>query len=273
MISALAPAFVQRPEKAPRRDAIWRGICTLSDDANGGLSPARPNLRLREIQEMGLPSNEPVAENSPATDVKYTTTTFVVAPGALTPDEVPMAGTEATHGIIEPSVGRSENEGVVWEACYSPRNFLPRAIIAALITVVWVWLAIEVWGMGRSDYRVLGNIVGIVALAFWVYLGVRLLRAVQSHGYRLTTRRLFISSGFLRRRVDQIELMRIKDLYVQQKMTDRWLDLGSVIVVSSEPSLPRAAIIGVERPQSVMDLVWQNARREQDRRATKVEQV
>jgi hypothetical protein len=44
-------------------------------------------------------------------------------------------------------------------------------------------------------------------------------------------------------------------------------------VVSSEQSLPKAAVVGIERPQSVMDMIWQNARREQDRKTTAIQNV
>jgi hypothetical protein len=134
-------------------------------------------------------------------------------------------------------------------------------------------LAFEVWGLGRSDHRFLAYLLGIASLAFWAYIGLRMLRAQHSHHYRLTMRRLFISGGFFRRRVDQIELIRIKDLYLKQSMIDQWLNLGMVVVVSSEQTLPRASLLGIERPQYVMDLIWQHTRREQDRKATAIEQI
>jgi uncharacterized membrane protein YdbT with pleckstrin-like domain len=141
------------------------------------------------------------------------------------------------------------------------------------MTVLWAVLAFDVWGLGWSDYGFLAKLVGVVTVLFWAYLGFRLIRAWHSHHYRLTTRRLFVSSGFFRRRVDQIELLRIKDLYVHQSIIQQWLDVGTVVVVSSEQTLPKAALLGVSRPQSIMDLIWQQARREQDRTATAVEQI
>jgi Bacterial PH domain len=82
-----------------------------------------------------------------------------------------------------------------------------------------------------------------------------------------------VANGFLRRRVDQIELVRVKDLYLQQTMMSQWLNVGTVVVVSSELTLPRAALFGIDRPQVVMDLIWQYTRREQDSKTTAIEQV
>jgi uncharacterized membrane protein YdbT with pleckstrin-like domain len=148
-----------------------------------------------------------------------------------------------------------------------------RAIVAGLLTVVWAVLAWDARGQFRSDYRFLAMVLGIAALVFWAYLGLRILRARYSHHYRLTTRRLFVSSGLFRRRVDQIELIRIKDLYVQQSMINQWLDVGTVVVISSEPTLSKASVFGIDRPRLVMDLIWQHARCEQDRKTTAIEQV
>jgi Bacterial PH domain len=89
----------------------------------------------------------------------------------------------------------------------------------------------------------------------------------------LTTRRLFVRTGFFRRRIDQIELLRVKDLFVQQTLLAKWLGLGHVIVISSEQTLPRAVLYGVDRPQSVMDLIWLKTRAELDNKTSRVERV
>ena len=110
-------------------------------------------------------------------------------------------------------------------------------------------------------------------MVFWIHLGYQLIRAYRSHYYRLTTRRPFVASGFFHRRVDQIELVRIKDLYTQQSMTGSWLGVGTVFVISSEQSLPRAALVGIDEPQRIMDLIWHHTRLHEDRKTTKVENV
>jgi hypothetical protein len=196
------------------------------------------------------------------------TTNVVVAPDTAASPRVSSA--EANGGAAESRAGGEDGESLVWEANYSTRNFVGRAIAAGLITVVWAVLA---WELRGSDYRFVATLLGIAVLALWVYLGQRMLRATHGHHYRLTTRRLFVSNGLFRRRVDQIEVIRIKDLYVQQSMLNQWLDVGTVVVISSEPAWSKAAVLGVDRPHTVRDLIWQNTRREQDRRTTAIEQV
>ena len=56
-------------------------------------------------------------------------------------------------------------------------------------------------------------------------------------------------------------------------MIDQRLDVGTVVVISSEPTLSKAAVFGIDRPEIIMDLIWQHTRREQDRKTTAIEQV
>jgi membrane protein YdbS with pleckstrin-like domain len=113
---------------------------------------------------------------------------------------------------------------------------------------------------------------GIVAL-LWLQLIYRMVQAHFGHYYRLTTRRLFISTGLMRRRRDMMELLRIKDVYTRQSLIERWLSLGTVVIVSSERDLPIFYVTGVQNPKEVMDLVWHHARAERDHRSMKVDKV
>jgi hypothetical protein len=229
---------------------------------------------MKEAALMATPTNQPATQSVPVNGTDLTTNAVVV-PGVSATAAAPVgvSSTEPATGIKETPAEAVESENLVWEAHYSLWNFLVRAILAMVLTVIWAVLALEVWGQGWSDYEFLAKLLGIVALAFWAYLGFKLLRAWQGHRYRLTTRRLFVSSGFFRRRVDQIEPLRIKDLYLQQSMINHWLDVGTVVVVSSEQTLPRAALLGIDRPHSGMDLIWQHSRIEQNRKATAIEQI
>jgi len=90
----------------------------------------------------------------------------------------------------------------------------------------------------------------------------------------LTNRRLFVSTGIIHRRLDMMELMRIKDVFTrQQSLLERGLGLGTVVVVPSEKEIPTFYLAGVDDPQEVMDLVWHHTRAERDQRSVKVDSV
>jgi len=114
---------------------------------------------------------------------------------------------------------------------------------------------------------------GIVLGFLWISLIYRIIWARWGHFYRLTNRRLFATTGMLRRRCDQMELLHVKDVFMRETMLERWLSLGTVVVVSKEAELPTFYLTGVDEPAQVMDLVWKWARAERDRSTVKVNRV
>ncbi|MDR3635433.1 MAG: PH domain-containing protein [Isosphaeraceae bacterium] len=176
--------------------------------------------------------------------------------------------------ITHPAGGSGiEGEQTVWEARYSMRNFIGRLIVRTLLTLVWAGIGVYTWGMGHSEMVVPTVALGIGLGLLWLTLIYRIVQARQGHYYRLTTRRLFVSTGLLNRRRDQLELLRVEDVYTHQGLFERWLSLGTVVVVSSEESLPTVAMPGVDDPKHVMDLVWHHARAERDQRSVKVQEI
>ncbi len=67
--------------------------------------------------------------------------------------------------------------------------------------------------------------------------------------YELTSQRLRIRSGILNKRVDELELYRVKDYAVEQPLMLRLVGLGNLTMVTSDattPTVPMRAIPGVE---------------------------
>jgi membrane protein YdbS with pleckstrin-like domain len=166
-----------------------------------------------------------------------------------------------------------EGEEVVWEGRYSMWNFIGRTTLLAVFTVGWIALAVFTWGYGYDDLLPLSLIAAALLIFFWGALFYRIVQARYGHGYRLTNRRLFVSTGLMRRRRDQMELLRVKDVFTRQTLLQRWMSLGTVVVVSSERDLPAFYLAGVDDPKRVMDLVWHYARAERDLRSTKIDAV
>ena len=167
-----------------------------------------------------------------------------------------------------------EGEESIWEGRYSMRNFIGRGMARVVGLIAWVTLAVYTFGYGHDNMATLTWILGGIVLLWTVALGLRMFQAHYSHFYRLTNRRLFVSSGIWRRRRDQMELLRIKDVFTRQlSLFDRWLGLGTVVVVSSEQELPTIYLSGVDDPKAIMDLVWHHARAERDQNSVKVNHV
>ncbi len=190
-----------------------------------------------------------------------------VVPGAV------AAVSAQPEGAPPPSDATSENEETLWEGRYSFKNFLGRIVLGGLLGVGWIALALTTWWYPGGTLKFLTYLGGIVVGGYWLFLGVKLFRGRRDHHYRLTTRRLFLTTGLFQRRVDQVELIRVKDLFVRQSLLGSWLDVGTVILISSEATLPKAHLLGIEHPRRVLDLIWLHTRKERDRRTTEVESV
>jgi len=194
-------------------------------------------------------------------------------PGA-TADQLKAAAAVTGDETRNEAAGKGiEGEEVVWEARYAMKNFLGRLVFRTLLTIGWMALAVYTWGYSDGSLALLTIIAGVALLALWAQIIYRIIQARFGHYYRLTTRRLFISTGLMRRRRDMMELLRVKDVFTRQTLVERWLSLGTVVVVCSDRDLPTFYIAGVDDPKRVMDLIWHHARAEREGRSVIVDNV
>ncbi len=204
----------------------------------------------------------------------FVTNNVIVAPGvnsgvaSVVPPDVQNTRVETPGGSSAP-----EEEQTLWEGRYSTRNFFGRGIGGVMLAAAWLVLAAATWGFGYPDLAWLTYFVGFAILVYWLALAWKVFRVQRNHYYQLTSRRLLLTTGIFQRRVDQIELIRIKDLFVRQSLISSWLDVGTVILISSEQTLPKAHLLGVEQPHHVRDLIWRNSRVERDERTSEVNPV
>jgi len=200
-------------------------------------------------------------------------------------DRPPPAGDAGAKPGEPISPGQQESLGVgtegevsVWTGHYSYKNFVLRTVFRVLVTIGWLALlafsAPDSRQAGQGAWKLVLWLGGIVVLVYWITLGWQVLLARKGHRYELTNRRLFVDTGCFRRRRDQVELLRLRDVYVkQQGLLYRLLDIGTVVIETSEDRLPVHYVTGVNDPKSVMDLIWHHARKERDVRSVKVNEV
>ena len=214
-------------------------------------------------------------------------TTTQVSTTDLTPDGAVVGPSEGMQQPSHPENGQpeksdadrnlpgsnvgAEGELPVWEARYSKKNFIGRILLRAALTLVWGVVAISYWGYDNANMYFPLWLLGIVVVGLWLELGYKIAMAHYGHFYRLTSRRLFVSTGVFRRRRDQVELIRVQDVFSQQNLFQRWLTVGDVVVISSDKAFPRIHLLGVDDPKHVMDLIFHNSRAERDTKTVKVE--
>lgn len=186
-------------------------------------------------------------------------------------------GGEATANQADHGVG-IEGEEIVWAGRYSYKNFTFRIILRVAATVGWLFLLAYIANRTPSgerwDRNAFAWITGGVVLLYWLLLAWQMVVARLGHRYELTNRRLFVDTGVFRHRRDQMELLKVEDVYVKQPtLFTRMLDIGTVVVESSEERLPIHYLAGVDAPRPLMDLIWHQARKERDLKSVKVDHV
>jgi Bacterial PH domain len=218
---------------------------------------------------MAVPAENPSATSTPQSEL-FLSNNLVVSPATAKVQELDANDSRLASAATKAG---TEAEERLWEGLYSSRNFLGSAILAGVLTATWFLIAVYAWGFGHSNFVLVAYALGAGVLGYGLFTAYKYVRARRYHHYRLTTRRLFLTTGLLQRRVDQVELVRVKDLYIRQSLLGSWLDVGTVVLVSSEPTLPKALLLGIEEPRRVMDLIWNHTRLERTERTTEINRV
>ena len=73
--------------------------------------------------------------------------------------------------------------------------------------------------------------------------------------YSLSEDRLFISEGFLSIKDDEILLYRVRDIDTRRSLWQRMFGVGTVIVVSSDKTMPSLVLKNIKDPIFVKELI------------------
>lgn len=92
-------------------------------------------------------------------------------------------------------------------------------------------------------------------MAFWYWLVVKNTRFV------ITNERLFSYRGVVTKRVDELELYRIKDLSQSKSLLMQMVGLGSVTVITSDKTDQSLCLLGIEEPDKVQALLREHTER------------
>jgi uncharacterized membrane protein YdbT with pleckstrin-like domain len=115
----------------------------------------------------------------------------------------------------------------------------------------------EVIWEGRPTWRAWAGkwILGWVFLPVLVgaFLLVSVWVEMRSRRWKLTSRRIEIESGLLSRRVDTLELWRVKDVEFRQTFGDRLAGVSSISVTAHDGTYPIVLVRGLPADRSIYD--------------------
>ena len=80
--------------------------------------------------------------------------------------------------------------------------------------------------------------------------------------YRLTTNRLFVNTGFLTQREDEVRLYRITDVSLSRTLMQRVFGLSTIHCNSSDKTLGNFDIINIKDGEEVKKILSQSVERE-----------
>ncbi|MBY0111870.1 MAG: PH domain-containing protein [Phycisphaerales bacterium] len=95
----------------------------------------------------------------------------------------------------------------------------------------------------------------LIPIAIWKFIELR------STAFTLTTQRIKLESGVLSKAYDQVELYRVKDTVLTRTLLQRMLGLGSIKMITSDPSQPELVFPSISDSENVREMIRQNVER------------
>ena len=173
---------------------------------------------------------------------------------ALKPPSAPFAAPTAATAAVP--------EETLWTGRFSARA-------EALHFILWlVWMGILAalyWTLPADKPRPVHLLLLGAALLPGLLLLVRTGIEKLSTRYCLTNQRLFRQRGLLRRRLDELELIRVDDVAVTQDFVQRLLNVGTVTILSTDATDPKLAIEGIADPFGLKEKIRAQVRARRSR--------
>ena len=91
--------------------------------------------------------------------------------------------------------------------------------------------------------------------------------------YALSEDRLFLSVGFLNIRDDEVLLYRVRDIDSERSLFQRLFGVGTVMVMSSDKSMPNLVLKNIKDPVAVKELIHQQVEETKIRRRVRFGEI
>jgi hypothetical protein len=85
---------------------------------------------------------------------------------------------------------------------------------------------------------------------------------VNTTTYTITSQRIIAKTGLIGKKIEEVEMLSVKDIIVKQSLSDRLLGVGTITILSLEKLTPRIVLEGVKDAQGVKDIIRKAVREE-----------
>jgi len=167
------------------------------------------------------------------------------APTAAPANAPPFA--RAVGGAAHPETERKMlYEGhPSWKAYFG--YYLVTAVAAAIA------IAILIWKDGKTAPAGVKLLDTIIPIAAAVVIGFALHLYRSSVKFRVSNTAIEHERGLLSKRIDVIQLWRVKDVSYRQTLTDRVLGIAHIMVLASDATTPSLEIVGLPASRQLFE--------------------
>jgi uncharacterized membrane protein YdbT with pleckstrin-like domain len=139
---------------------------------------------------------------------------------------------------------------------------------------------VDVWSGSPSQMLNLGVYVLCALLSLTVFLAVVAIPyalwqwlVLKNVRYEITSQRLKVHTGVLSKRVDEVELYRVKDTRFDQPFLQRLFGLGNVVLISNDATTPTTVIRGIPDAKAVREKLRTLVEARRDEKRVRVAEV
>lgn len=131
-----------------------------------------------------------------------------------------------------------------------------------ILLAAGIGVAATVFGLATAGVGALSYIALVIPLIMW------LMRwwITKSTTYELTSQRLRIRSGILNKKVDELELFRVRDYTMDQPLLLRIVGLGNLTMITSDASTPTVSMRAIHDVEAVREKLRSAVQSERDRK-------
>ncbi len=168
----------------------------------------------------------------------------------------------------ESNTAYSESEVELWSGAFSSKSMVGSWIMGAAVSLLIVISILLIKDL-RINEMVWMFGIGVIVLLWLALAGVAIYRKLAER-YELSTQRLKHREGILFRTQNRMELIDIDDVLFRQGPVQALLNVGDIIIDSSDKSHPQLVLRGIDRVAQVVDLIDDARRKERRRRGLHV---
>jgi len=142
------------------------------------------------------------------------------------------------------------SESTLWTGRSSQLVNIKSFIVCIIIWLLLIPVMILLWEKMTLKWSF---ILAVIWLGLPFLFAAKKWLNIRFHVYELTTQRLRVTKGILAKRVDDLELYRVKDMTLVQPFLPRLFGLGNVVVETSDRTTPTVTISAVRDARLLLD--------------------